>query len=176
MKTPSPYMAKLIAEQEHIQQAIEETLELYKVVPVGNGFVDLITVKQNFSGLIAKLTSLEIAVSEVSLWCHCVQPKGMFLGCPHGYGGPGNPFGRGWFSELCHSTFRVKDHGVNLDANDVSPNSLVRYCNELVSEYVGNGIQKEPFYSRCLTPGLGLHVPDGWIRRKYYVRSNKKNA
>jgi hypothetical protein len=164
-----PYMNQLLADPAQYQAAIEALLEEYKVQPVGNGYIDLIIARSRVGELARELARLPVVVNTLSWWCHCTVESTKRLGCPHGYGGPENRFGEGWFSECIHYPwFDVTEHGIELHEISVEPDVLAEACSRIVCDYIDHRLVSERFYSECLHPGLWLHVPDYWVRQRYF--------
>jgi hypothetical protein len=166
----TPYLRRLLRDHDVLQRSLEKALEKHRVVPAGNGFIDLITEAADALPLLDDLATIGIAASALSLWCHVLPSRRAELGCPHGGGGPRDPYGRGWFSE-CYQfqIFEVEQRGVDLNA-DVAAETLVETCNGYVRDYLVGGLEQEQFYRSCLVPGFWLHVPFGWERKYYAVR------
>ena len=157
------YMEYMVANERLIRFGINDIQIRFSVFAVGNGFIDLITPIDRCRPFLDALSDLLVAVCGVSWWCHCIEDKPKTSGCPHGYGGPRNPFGEGWFSECSQfpmlDVLRHVTHHEGLSAEEV-----VRQCNQTVREYLEVTLTKESFYSPCLTPGMWLHVPSDWKR------------
>jgi hypothetical protein len=167
----TPYMNRLLAEPEQSQVAIETLLEECQVTPVGKGYIDLIIARSRAHALIDELAHLPVAVRAVTWWCLCTAETESRLGCPHGVGGPTNPFGEGWLTECVHIPwFNVTDHGVALDDSSVTPEALTDACRRVVCEYIDQGLAAEGFDRACMQPGLWLHVPRHWVRQRYFAR------
>jgi hypothetical protein len=112
---PTPYMQQFLANDQACQNAIEHLLEVYRVQPVGNGYIDLILSCDRAILLIEELAKLPVAVTNLTWWCSCTTESKVQFGCPHGMGGPLNRFGEGWFSECVHFPFfEVENYGINL--------------------------------------------------------------
>lgn len=164
----SQYLQNLQDNFEHFQYSIEGLLEKYQVQPVGNGFVDLIIEKEKSLNLIDEFSSLSVAVSSISWWCHYTDETKSKYGCPHGMGGPLNRYGEGMFSECVqYPIFDVSEVLIQIHKNSMTPKTFSKKCNEAVANYIIKILPTESFYSPCLYPGLWLQVPDNW-RRKYY--------
>lgn len=127
---------------------LDKLLSDYKVQPVGWGYIDCITAKENAFGFINSLTEMGIKISELTWWCHCsdwIRLEGnKETGCPHGSGGPRSIYFDGFFSEL-HQI----PHEEFLDNNEV--------LHFVFSEWPTH---KE--YLPCLVPAFWLVVPDDW--------------
>jgi hypothetical protein len=162
----TPYMQKLLNDFSDVQLAIDGLLRKYKVVPAGNGYLDLILNPREALALVDELARLPVAVRGMSWWCLCTPESKLKLGCPHGYGGPVNTFDAGWFSECGHyPDFLVDEHGLQLDEFFADPNVFVNQAQKLISGYIQDTLPIEPFFSPCLHPGLWLYVPDDWERK-----------
>ncbi len=161
----TPYLQQLLAAPDYFQDAIKQLLDQYHVVPVGNGYIDLIVPITAAVPLIAQLALLPVAVEYVAWWCHCTPQSIARLGCPHGMGGPSDPRGPGWFSECVgYPGVEVADYGVMLEYDSAAPAEVARACHDVITDYLIHRFPVEPFYSPCLTPGLWLYVPENWQR------------
>lgn len=165
------YMQQLLAAADRYQDAIERLLEEYSVTPASNGYIDLIVGRESAGELIRKLARLPVAIEGLSWWCHVTPESRVQFGCPHGYGGPANPFGPGHFSETS-LLLRVAEHGIDFDNPSLDPHLLAHECSRIACDYIEHDLIAEKLYSPCLLPGLWLHVPDSWRRRAYFARSS----
>lgn len=166
----TPYISRLLADATWYQAGIEDLLERYQVVPVGNGYIDLIVMREKAVQLVRDLIHLPVGVSHVTWWCWAPADERDRLGCPHGGGGPRHPFGDYYFGECTqHPWFSVAEQGVNLNANSADPKELAVECAALVCDFVERGVTREPYFTECLQPGLWLHVPDEWRRKLYFA-------
>ncbi len=167
--TITTYMSHLKANQPQMQMAIESLMQKYMTQPVGDGYIDVIVLRQDAPRLLDELEQLPVAVVGASWWC--LADNLLAAGCPHGYGGPLNRFGRGWFSECVqYKNFDVSEFGISLQADlSTRPHELAKMCNRALKSYLETTFLTEPFYSPCLQPGLWLHVPDEWRRLNYML-------
>jgi hypothetical protein len=172
MEQPAnPYFAHLTESRGTVLPQIEALMAKCHSVPVGWGFIDVITRHEQCDEVIARLTELGVAINIVTLWCDCTEENKSRYGCPHGYGGPMHA--AGYFSEMCERDyFDVKDFGVDLSAEIVDRASIITTCNKLAAEYVATGIKQRVDYSPCLVPGFWLAVPKDWKRQTYLVAAD----
>lgn len=160
------YFSRLAKSKAVLMPRVEALLADCASLPVGWGFIDLITRKGRCDQLIAGLAALGVAIRGVTLWCDCTKESELRYGCPHGMGGPRHE--TGFFSEMCERDwFNIEDLGINASGRDVDPASLVSLCNNLAREYVWVGMTRRSDYSPCLVPGFWLLVPDDWRRQSY---------
>jgi hypothetical protein len=158
------YLRHLAANADHYQQVIGRMLDQYQVQPVGNGYIDLILPVDRALRFIAELSRNDLCVESISWWCLCTDESRVRYGCPHGYGGPLNRDGAGWFSECTHfPDFEIREYGVRFDL-DLDPRELAQCCAEVITHYLEQIFPTEEFYSPCLHPGLWLYVPSWWGR------------
>ena len=127
---------------EEIKNKLDDLLLRYKVQPVGWGYIDCITIKENTSDFVNSLTKLGIGISELTWWCHCAVEGNKSTGCPHGGGGPRSKYFDGYFSEMYQIPIRCFSH------ND-------EVLHFIISEWPAN---KD--YLPCLVPAFWLNVPD----------------
>ncbi len=129
---------------EKTKDALDKLLLTFKIQPVGWGYIDCITTKENVSGFIKSLTELGIKVTDITWWCHCAIGSNKETGCPHGGGGPKSKYFDGWFSEMYQfHNIKIKDN------NEILP-------------YVFNEWPNTEEYLPCLIPAFWLDVPDDW--------------
>lgn len=162
---------RLLAENELLfRTKIDQLLTKYKAIPVGKGYIDLIISREKAVGLTKELAQLPVAVTSISWWCLCTPESRLQLGCPHGYGGPINRFGEGWFSECVqYPIYEVSEHIIALsEISDDSYLLVSKYCNHVCS-YLEDGMTRESYYKECLYPGLWLKVPENWERINYFI-------
>lgn len=130
---------------------LDKLLVEYKVQPVGWGYIDCITKKDNVPEFISALTSARIHVSGITWWCHCALEGDEKSGCPHGGGGPRSDLFDGWFSEM----YQIPK---------------VEICsNSEIIPYIFSEWPNEQEYLPCLVPAFWLDVPDEW-RNEVYLR------
>lgn len=158
----TPYLQHLVEQQGQIQPALEELLRKYQGLFVGD-YNEIIVRRERAVELIEVLAHLPVAVMTMDWWCHVTEESKATLGCPHGYGGPINALGEGWFSECVHyPLFDVEEHGIMLDDPDLEPHALAERCCDVVLHYLTHTLLTEPFFRPCLTPSLDLLVPKEW--------------
>lgn len=56
---------------EETKNALDKLLIAYKIQPVGWGYIDCITIKENVSVYVNYLTELDIKVTDITWWYHC---------------------------------------------------------------------------------------------------------
>jgi hypothetical protein len=129
---------------KEIKNALDKLLFAYKIQPVGWGYIDCITIKENVSGFIRSLTDLGINVTDITWWCHYTIEGNKGTGCPHGGGGPKSKYSDGWFSEM----YQI-------------PNRKIKDNKEIIP-YIFNEWLNTKEYLPCLIPAFWLDVPDDW--------------
>ncbi|MCR8656713.1 hypothetical protein [Paenibacillus endoradicis] len=156
------YYEFLNYEQKNIQKKLEKIFRLYQVEIVGSGYFDLIVSPQLIEGLIKQLTELGVVICGVSWWCHFTETSKSELGCPHGLGGPLSTYFDGCFSE---TEFYYSIENEEFDRiKNIENGTEVFQLNNMILKYITDEFVKEPYYTKCLTPSLCLHVPDEWKR------------
>jgi len=123
---------------------LDKLLSTFKVQPVGWGYIDCITTKENVPGFIRTLIDLGIKVTDITWWCHYPMEGNKEKGCPHGGGGPKSIYFDGYFSEM----YQI-------------PNIKIKDNNEIVP-YIFNEWPATKEYLPCLIPAFWLDVPDNW--------------
>jgi hypothetical protein len=135
-------------------------LSKYKVQPVGNGYIDMITSNEQVVNFVNELTTNHLIVEGVTWWCHCTEKSKEKLGCPHGMGGPISDNYDGWFSETQIPMFLTLNDIENITlkrtVDDIKP------INDVLIKYIKEEFPKSDFYIECLVPALWLLVPDDW--------------
>jgi hypothetical protein len=170
-KHNNEYFARLANHRRTLIPQIEGLMREFGTVPVGDGFIDVITRIDRAEAFIRCLSNLGIAVTMITLWCDCSKENRIRYGCPHGYGGP--KYEDGYYSEMCHSEpFDVANLGIDItqDGGDVS--KLVHLCKQAALDFILGGLQRRYDYLPCLQPGFWLAVPDNWRRETYLVQAN----
>ncbi len=169
------YIDSLRSESESIQNKIELILEKYKIQPIGNGYIDLITSNSDIEDFISELSGIKIIINGVTWWCHCTEKSKKESGCPHGMGGPRNRYGDGWFSEMQVRMFEIPDEELIIETIDILDNKVkvinekvIRYIKHDFSRLIKYDFSKEKAYLECLVPALWLYVPDEWKRLWYF--------
>jgi hypothetical protein len=160
-------MRHFIENQIHYQNAIELVLEKYEVLPVGNGYIDLILPLGLANEFVQALISIDVAVEYITWWCYCTPTSRKTYGCPHGLGGPG--FRDGYYSEGVGKDFEVLEKLKIPNDSLKDSKEFAARCNQTVLDYFATDFEKESFYSPCLNPGFWLHVPKTWNRQHYKV-------
>ncbi|WP_203364727.1 hypothetical protein [Bacillus sp. REN10] len=151
---------------------LEHILTLYKVQPVGNGYIDCIVMKNDLKGFIKEITTLGILITDVSWWCY-VKPTNdnESTECPHGMGGPESEYYEGWFSELQNDFFEADVEKVNSIINSYDKHSIYSLNMQIIDEI--KNMLNTPFRytpteyiegNKCVMPGLWLLVPEDWKR------------
>ena len=153
--------------QELLKRNVEVLLDKYNSLPVGYGYIDIITDLNHVEEFIDDLSTLNIAVNGVTWWCHSTESNKVEFGCPHGMGGPQSRDGNGWFSEMGndYECFDLSEEVYNrFEYGRVDKNDILN-LNNSVKEYIRHFTNDEKF-EYCFHPALWLHVPKEW-RRKF---------
>ena len=124
---------------------LNKLLNEYKCQIVGNGYIDIIVMKNEVSKLFLELSELGVVVSGISWWCYCNEENSN-SGCPHGMGGPKSKFYKGWFSETQIPLYEFVK----------KPKDSIEKHNMLVSKFILEGFRYDKSYKECLAPGLWL--------------------
>lgn len=158
MTDGNKYTSTLKRNQETVQKNLDRLIDEFDGIPVGNGYIDIIILRERYVDFINRLTELHLAIECISWWCHATDENIGKFGCPHGFGGPMTQFG--WFSEMCEYHDIDKDAIGHLE-NEYTSES-VRRINEMAAKMIMDNLA---FQKRiCLTPGFWIRVPDDWIR------------
>ncbi len=163
------YTSTLKQNQKVVQKKLDRLIDEYAGNPVGNGYIDIIILREKYIDFINGLTELNLAIECVGWWCRAIDENKKNCGCPHGYGGPMTQFG--WFSEMCHDFDEInKDAIDNLESKYTSSN--VKAINELAATIIkdkrtmtyADGSYLTFQGNVCLTPGFWIRVPADWRR------------
>lgn len=136
---------------------LDEVMESLHILPVGAGYIDLITNTSNIAEFIAELNKLNIRIVGFTWWCYvdrCHSEP------PHGMGGAKNSYGEGWYSEIELENVIELGFEENCTKN-----------NNLYSKYILEDYPKDKSYHSCYMPGFWLDVPDNW--KNTWKDSNK---
>ena len=129
---------------EGTKDKLDNLLLALKIQPVGWGYIDCITTKDNVSNFVMELSRLGIGVTDITWWCHCPSQENKETGCPHGGGGPVSKYFSGWFSEM----YQI-------------PNVKIENNDEIIP-YIFSEWPNTKAYLPCLIPAFWLDVPDDW--------------
>jgi hypothetical protein len=163
------YFEFLSSNNIKITRQIEDTFSRLKIQPVGNGYIDCITMKNCLEPFIKSLTEIGVVVFCVSWWCY-VEPDNID-GCPHGMGGPIADYYPGWFSELQNDSYEVDEDRLKAIVNSNDKKELALLNQDTLKQI--NETLKKPFRytpteyiegNNCVMPALWLLVPDDWKR------------
>ena len=124
---------------KEVQKKLDQLIHQYQIQPVGIGYIDCITSRENIVEFIKEVSALKIPITHLTWWCHCKSSENG-SNCPHGMGGPINQYGDGYFSEI---------------QSDYIPFE----SNEEILPFLQNEFAKLP---KCFVPGFWLKVPDEW--------------
>lgn len=156
------YYEILKIKQNQIQESLEELIKAYKIEPVGKGYLELIVLPQYITSFIKQLAELGVIICGVSWWCYCTDESKTELGCPHGLGGPPSRYFDGWFSETDFYYALEEDEYERIKL--IENSEEVFESNSRILKYILEDFTKDKNYSKCMTPSLCLHLPDGWKR------------
>ncbi len=168
MTNSSQYTSYLTDNQSEIQKGLDKLIVQYEGNPVGNGYIDIIVIRERYADFISSLTDNGLVVEAISWWCLASEENKESYGCPHGYGGPMTKFG--WFSELSHDLDEIDDQFIEQLESEFTQNNI-ELINDNAKEIIKHKITMP--YSRsklefqansCLTPGIWIRVPQDWIR------------
>ncbi|RKM55803.1 hypothetical protein D6853_09665 [Butyrivibrio sp. X503] len=111
----------------------EEYLEVLRVQPVGNGWIDMICAPDDIEAFIDFCNVIGKTIKGFTWWCHVTEGH-----TPCGMGGPKSKYYEGWFSEIqMDDLIRFKD-------------------NESYRDYFRYEWPAETHYKECYWPGFWL--------------------
>ena len=163
MSSHSAYISSLDQNRQQIQEQLDDLLKKYQGQPVGNGYIDIIVLRDKAREFINELTDLNLAVEAVSWWCHRTPENEKWLGCPHGMGGPMSIYHESAFSEITHEFNEIKEEAFAALKLDHSKEA-VKLINQLAINIIEEK-ENQPNFTDCQTPGIWVRVPEGWIRK-----------
>ncbi|MDC1205472.1 hypothetical protein N8083_01335 [Candidatus Pacebacteria bacterium] len=129
---------------QQTQSKLDALIDEHSASVVGDGYIDIIVLRENIEGFVNKLDTLGIQVNTLTWWCYCIENNDS--DCPHGMGGP--VYQDGYFSEI------VEEHD---ELDQKNPEELV--------EFIKNKKTKGSLTfqdNHCLTPAFWLDVPKDW--------------
>ena len=131
------------------QIELNKLLLKHKAQPVGDGYIDIIVLRENFKSFILDLYEHKFKVTYISWWEWCFENEPSI----YGMGGVRSYFYDGWFSELPISgdEIKVKDKDLNF-INSCIENKTIIFQNEIITFK----------YNQWLTPAVWLDVPRDW--------------
>lgn len=155
------YLGLLEDNENEIKKDLDRLIDYYKVQPVGFGYIDMITTKDNITGFVTDLSEKGIAIEALTWWCYCSSANKVKLGCPHGMGGTKSWYFDGWFSEMglpiVNFELEIQE---NCRVEDIK--EKIKENNDKVINYIFNYFPKCEDYIKCIIPGFWLSVPDKW--------------
>ncbi len=161
------YLAALDQQQHTIQQNLNKLIDDYGAHPVGNGYIDIIVLRDRYVNFIDALTDLNLAIEYITWWCHATDEHKVQYGCPHGSGGPMTKFG--WFSEITFSDDEIdkqliQELELNFTPENINKVNIVAASiieNKKIDSFAdGNSLIFQE--NECLTPAFWIRVPDNW--------------
>lgn len=135
------------------KKILDDLLNKYKAQPVGNGYIDIIVMRDNFKNLIIDLLNNNYEIRSVSWWEFCKKDEESL----YGLGGPESIFYNGWFSEIPIDIDDISNN-IEIDSKlqnifDIIINKVVQFPDNDVISFKKND---------CLIPALWLNVPKDW--------------
>lgn len=163
------YYDFLESNKKEVIEGLEKLMRLYKVEPVGNGFIDCIVMKNKLEEFIIEVSNLGLLVAAASWWCYVNSNESEHTGCPHGMGGPCSTYYGGWLSELQNDIYEL-DEGIIKDILALYNKQSIYTANIKTLNKI-KSILEIPFRytpteyidsNKCVNPGLWLLVPNNW--------------
>lgn len=137
---------------------LDNIIEKYKAQPVGNGYIDIIVSRDNYSDFVEEIVKSGYKVDSISWWEHCIGDKEP----EYGLGGPKSMFYYGWFAEIPTS---VDD--IHSSADSIEKEKIDAILNLIKTKTISFADGEKTFKeNQWLTPAIWLDVPDEW-RNKY---------
>ena len=134
---------------------LDNILERHQTDIVGDGYIDIIVSRSNYTSLIKELILEDFKITSISWWEFCIRNDGN----KYGLGGPLSKHYNGWYSEL-----PIEIDDFKFENLDVEKNIIIQHILTTIE-------QKEIKYpdekikfttSLWLTPAIWLEVPDEW--------------
>jgi hypothetical protein len=134
---------------------LDGLLEEYKAQPVGDGYIDIIVLRENYRSLAKELIESGFLIEAISWWEYIED-----IGTQNSYGmgGPRSKFYPGWFAETCTDIDDVP-HSNNVFAAVVE---IVE--GKVLGEYDGEQVSFKK--TKSLTPAFWLKVDENWKSRQ----------
>ncbi len=136
------------------KELLDKLLQDYKAQPVGNGYIDIIVMRDNYNSLAEKLLSSGFEISAISWWEYLDDVNKPNT---YGMGGPISKYYSGWFSETCTDL----DELSNLNDPNKKLEKLIKTIENKVLGKYGKTIVSYK-NSPSLTPAFWLEVDKEW--------------
>lgn len=127
---------------EDLKQQVDNAILTCKVQPIGNGYVDLVTIKDYILPFIEAMQKLNVRIRAVSWWRFSEWKNES----PKNKEAWKSRYFKGSFSEMLLPIKEFK--------KDAGYDAVIKYIQE--------DFPKSKDFSPCLIPGFWLEVPDGW--------------
>ena len=136
------------------KKILDDILNKHRAQPVGNGYIDIIVLRDSYREFIFDLFTNGSKIKSISWWEWCPGDEKNI----YGLGGPKSKYFKGWFSEL------------PIDIDDLNL-SIDKSKEDLVKEIINTIESKTIYYpsetitfkdNKWLTPAFWLDVPEKW--------------
>jgi len=136
------------------KEKLDKLLIEYKAQPVGNGYIDIIVMRENIDDFVNAILEQKINITAISWWDYCsdnTQKSEL------GMGGPRSDFYPGWFSEITSEFDKLEyqTSSENYKAIDI----LKIIENKVITLQANKYSFKD---TKTITPGFWLDVPNDW--------------
>jgi hypothetical protein len=142
------------------KEQVDNLLDRFETYVVGDGYIDIIVLRQHLESFIIELTAIDVAICNVSWWCNATDNNKKKFGCPHGMGGPETK--HGWFSEIVQEEDDLQIDHKRESIAEINQRALKIIKSKTMDKPYDPALTFET--TLCLTPGLWLQVPDNWKR------------
>ncbi len=140
------------------KETLDQIIKSFKAQPVGNGYIDIIVLRENYKQFITDLIENGFVIKSISWWELCEGNKeGNF-----GLGGPKSHYFDCWFSEL------------SIDVDDIELDEKMTIENQ--AKFIIDRVEAKTIIFQneiiafkkisWLTPAIWLDIPNSW-RNEY---------
>ena len=139
------------------KEKLDAIIDLHKAQPVGDGYIDIIVLRENCGPFITDLIKNSFKITNVSWWEWCLNNHKN----QYGLGGPRSKYFDGWFAELPVG-IDIVQYDMEIENDDMIKNikSLITtktiiYPNDILTYTLNT----------WLTPAFWIDVPEDWKNR-----------
>jgi hypothetical protein len=140
------------------KEKLDAIIDLHKAQPVGDGYIDIIVLRENCGLFVFDLIKNDFKITNVSWWEWVSNGKE----CNYGLGGPQSKYFNGWFAEL-----PIDIDDIQYDTGSTNENT-VKNINNLIATKTIIYPDEILLYNQntWLTPAFWIDVPNDWKNRR----------
>jgi hypothetical protein len=128
---------------------LDKILENHKAQPVGNGYIDIIVMRDEVKAFLEEIINANIIISRISWWEYL---ESLDVKNNYGMGGPRSKYYKGWFAEI------------EIGDDDILSNNLQELLLLINNKEITFTAEDKINYTdhTFLTPSFWLEVPEDW--------------